>query len=226
MTAVEWDTCSNPVRMLTAAGGRLSDRKLFLFACGCARRVWELLPDAGRVVVPLVEQAADVGDPEARGAAVREAAAAVAEPSTVWISLGLVQRQLFSLELARSAAALLHALETRGGFSPDDASPLPVYLLHLFNPAASEPNPGQADVLRCVAGNPFRRVRVRRAWRTADVLALAAGVYAEAAFDRLPILADALQDAGCADESLLAHLRADTPHARGCWAVDAVLGKS
>jgi hypothetical protein len=55
---------------------------------------------------------------------------------------------------------------------------------------------------------------------------LANGIYAERAFDRMPILADALQDAGCDSEALLSHLRdADATHVRGCWALDLVLGK-
>jgi hypothetical protein len=49
-------------------------------------------------------------------------------------------------------------------------------------------------------------------------------VYDGRAFDRLPVLADALDDAGCADAELLGHLRAPTPHARGCWALDLLLG--
>jgi hypothetical protein len=42
--------------------------------------------------------------------------------------------------------------------------------------------------------------------------------------DRLAVLADALEDAGCADPDLLAHLRGPGPHVRGCWALDLVLG--
>ena len=54
---------------------------------------------------------------------------------------------------------------------------------------------------------------------------LAASVYEEQAFDRLPILADALEEAGCDDAELLAHLRGPGPHARGCWPLDTLLGK-
>jgi hypothetical protein len=62
-------------------------------------------------------------------------------------------------------------------------------------------------------------------WLTSTVLALAAGIYSDRAFDRLPILADALEDAGCGHADILAHCRGDGPHARGCWVVDLVLGK-
>lgn len=73
---------------------------------------------------------------------------------------------------------------------------------------------------------PFRSVAVDPQWWTSTVLQLAAGIYDERAFDRMPILADALQDAGCEDEDVLTHLRdAKQVHARGCWALDLVLGK-
>jgi hypothetical protein len=78
---------------------------------------------------------------------------------------------------------------------------------------------------RCVFGNPFRPVTFSPSWLTPTVTALATGIYADRAFDRLPILADALQEAGCEDEQVLAHCRGDGPHARGCWVVDGVLGK-
>jgi hypothetical protein len=84
----------------------------------------------------------------------------------------------------------------------------------------------QAALLRDIFGNPFRPVAIDRAWLTTDVLALARGCYDDRAFDRMPILADALQDAGCDHEELLVHCR-DTNHVhvRGCWVVDLLLGK-
>jgi hypothetical protein len=83
----------------------------------------------------------------------------------------------------------------------------------------------QAALVRCVFGNPFRPVTFDPAWLTSDVVALARGIYEERAFDRMPILADALQDAGCDNDDILAHCRNTDPHARGCWVVDSVLGK-
>ena len=81
-------------------------------------------------------------------------------------------------------------------------------------------------LLRDIIGNPFRPVAVDPAWLTSDVLLLARGIYEERAFDRMPILADALQDAGCDSADVLAHCRgANPPHVRGCWVVDLLLGK-
>jgi hypothetical protein len=62
-------------------------------------------------------------------------------------------------------------------------------------------------------------------WLTANVKDLVKTIYEERAFERLPILADALMDAGCADEVILGHCRSKGPHVRGCWAVDLILGK-
>ncbi len=83
-----------------------------------------------------------------------------------------------------------------------------------------------ACVFREVFENPFRTVAFDPQWRTTDAMLLARGIYATRDFGAMPILADALQDAGCANDDLLNHLR-DTSltHARGCWALDLVLGK-
>jgi hypothetical protein len=85
--------------------------------------------------------------------------------------------------------------------------------------------PVAAALLRDVFGHRAAPVGDPGPWRTADALALARGIYDEQAFDRLPLLADALMDAGCADERVIAHCRSDGPHVRGCWVVDLVLGR-
>ena len=77
---------------------------------------------------------------------------------------------------------------------------------------------------RDVSGNPFRPVAVDPAWRSAEVLAIATAVYADRAFDRMPILVDALEEAGCVNADVLVHCRSDCPHVRGCWVVDLLLG--
>ena len=83
----------------------------------------------------------------------------------------------------------------------------------------------QCEWLRCLFSNPFRPVAFDPAWRTETAVGIARGIYEERAFERMPILADALMDAGCADEQVLGHCLGEGPHVRGCWVVDLVLGK-
>jgi hypothetical protein len=83
----------------------------------------------------------------------------------------------------------------------------------------------QADFVRDIFRHPSSPVRYDPRWRTTDTLGLARGIYEDRAFDRLPILADALIDAGCDDAAILGHCRGPGPHVRGCWVVDLVLGK-
>ena len=80
-----------------------------------------------------------------------------------------------------------------------------------------------ANSLREQLGNPYRKLTIQDDWRTETVLALARGIVAERAIDRLPILADALEEAGCQDHALLNHARSATQHVTGCWVVDRLL---
>jgi hypothetical protein len=78
-----------------------------------------------------------------------------------------------------------------------------------------------------IFGNPFRPVAFDAEWRTDTAVSLAQGMYDSRDFGAMPILADALQDAGCDNEAVLHHCRdAKQPHVRGCWVTDLVLGKS
>jgi hypothetical protein len=84
-----------------------------------------------------------------------------------------------------------------------------------------------AATVRELFGNPFRPATFDPAWRTSTAVALARGMYESRDFGAMPILADALQDAGCDDEDILDHCRDATQvHVRGCWVVDLVLSKS
>jgi hypothetical protein len=82
----------------------------------------------------------------------------------------------------------------------------------------------QAALVRDLVGNPFRPVAFNPRWRTSDVVGLARSIYDDRAFERMPLLADALMDAGCGDEQVVRHCREPGPHVRGCWVVDAILG--
>lgn len=87
----------------------------------------------------------------------------------------------------------------------------------------------QCDLLRCIFGNSFRPPTPLPpdvlAWNNATVFRLAQRIYDERAFDRLPMLADTLEEGGCHEADILCHCRSEKPHVRGCWAVDLILGK-
>jgi hypothetical protein len=82
----------------------------------------------------------------------------------------------------------------------------------------------QADLLRDLFGNPFIPVTFDTGWRTSAVLDLAASIHGTGDYAAMPILADALQEAGCEDWEVLSHCRLAPVHARGCWVVDAIRG--
>lgn len=94
---------------------------------------------------------------------------------------------------------------------------------HLMSRRAEQA--AQCNLIRDIFGNPFRPINGDPAWLTETVVALAEGIYAERAFDRMPILADALEDAGCDNADVLNHCRQPGEHVRGCWVVDLLTGR-
>ncbi len=84
----------------------------------------------------------------------------------------------------------------------------------------------QVQLLRDIFGNPFRPVTFSSSWRTSTAISLARGMYESRDFSAMPILADALQDAGCDNDDILTHCRNPKQvHVRGCWVIDLVLGR-
>jgi hypothetical protein len=106
---------------------------------------------------------------------------------------------------------------------------LPEEMRRAADQASHVENAEQCRLLRCLFGNPFRpspRIPARvLAWNDACVVKIATAIYEERSFDLMPILADALEDAGCDEAGVLEHLRGGGPHARGCFVLDAILGK-
>jgi hypothetical protein len=83
--------------------------------------------------------------------------------------------------------------------------------------------------LRDLFGNPLRPIQIDPAWlrwRDGTAVHIAQSIYDERRLQDLPILADALEEAGCTDPDILGHCRGPGEHVRGCWAVDLILGKS
>jgi hypothetical protein len=90
-----------------------------------------------------------------------------------------------------------------------------------------EESTAHGALIRDIFGNPFRPVTFAPDWRTSTAVAIAKGMYESRDFSAMPILADALQDAGCDSDDILNHCRDESQvHVRGCWVCDLVLGKA
>jgi hypothetical protein len=202
----EWLACSDSQALLAHLGPRVSVRQLRLFACVCVRQVWHLLGDErSRRAIEVAERYADG---EVKKRELRNAIAAAEQAA-----YSCRRRQ----PLARTAAAAaLSALRlTRSLFYVNG---LPLGL--------SAGPQTHADLLRDIVGNPFRSVVIDPGWlcwTDGAVRRMAQALYEERNFGDLPILADALEDAGCTDADILTHLRGPGPHVRGCWVLDGLL---
>jgi hypothetical protein len=206
-------------------------RKLRLFGCACCRRIWHLMADdRSRRAVEVSER---FGDHAATEAERKEAAVAAldaregdrdpthnpAAHAAVWASNDA--KSLYKTEgLVRWTAALAAMAERRA-----EGRELPNW-----NQAQGPDFVWQVDYLRDIVFNPFRLApQVEPAWLAVNdgaVRSLAEAIYEERAFDRLPILADALEEAGCTDAEVLNHCRAEGVHLRGCWLIDHLLAKA
>jgi hypothetical protein len=211
--ADDWRACRVlwlAIRYLDHCGAPPSARKRRLLVCGVCRLCWDQLPDICRRIVEVAERFADglVGEAE------RAEAEAVADRHLLTFRGDRVTR---AWNWAVRVWQIVHA---DYGLPPDWLSP----------PSPPPPDQGKAVTLfREVVGDPFRPPVIEASWLAWDggaVRQMAEAIYDEQAFDRLPILADALEDAGCVDADLLGHLRGPGPHVRGCWAIDLILGKS
>jgi hypothetical protein len=213
MTEAEWLTCTDPERMLDFLCRQTSERKLRLFAVACCRRVWHLLADErSRQGVEVAERYADEDvTVETLHAARREAIGVANSLPAPPGARSAERRKMVAYAAGRAAASGHDALASAG---------------EVVHPTR------QRNLVRCIFGNPFRPSSLHRAWLTPSVLTLAQAAYEERILPtgevervRLAVLADALEEAGCADADLLGHLRGPGPHVRGCWAVDLVLSK-
>jgi hypothetical protein len=217
MTEDEWLTSDDVFLLLSFLRGRLSDRRFRLFACACARRAWPRLwkPET-RAAVEVAERfvdgrACDLEFQAARmGTMVAYRAPGLAGLAAATVGLALTGDDAVAAARDASAAALTVMVPSG----------------HHGRAARARERLAQCQLLRDIAGNPFRSAAVANtwlAWNDGIVPKLAQAIYDEGAFDRLPVLADALEEAGCEDAELLRHCRGGGEHVRGCWAVDLVL---
>jgi hypothetical protein len=220
MTEAEWKECTDPHPMLHFLKGRVSNRKLRLFAVACCRRIWHLLPDEP------CRHAVEVSETFAEGKASKKdlaVAAAIIQSSKT--SHVYKAAKCCAYQKAYSAATQV-AVYSPAAF----AAPLwgTDSVNHRWGEAISTEKRGLVAPLDDIFGNPFRPVTLDPswlAWNDRIIPTLAQAIYDHRAFDRLPLLADALVKSGCANEVILGHCRGPGPHVRGCWALDLVLGK-
>jgi hypothetical protein len=227
----EWLAETDPNPMLSCLHGKASDRKLRLFIANYCRRTWRLFQDERcRRAIEVAERSADgqVGDEEllqvyiqmweiqghipcpAPEAIIADSCRRAVRPS------GRITPRIVGIaaeSLARVVAEGTGGESERGAWGE-------------AKQAAWEAERWvQVDFLRDIFGNPFRPVAFNPSWRTPDVVTLAGHIYHDRAFAELPDLAEALEAAGCADPTVLAHCREPGPHVRGCFVVDLLLAK-
>jgi len=217
MTEAEWQACNDPQPMLACFWYRLvqadsvgshevpppftaSDRKLRLFAVACCRSVWPLVIDSrNRNAVEVAERFAD-------GEATKQEMRVV-HTDLVGVPGG-------NSTIAWSLAEVGLTLQTT---------------LRWWLPRPEAPPPAvAAALLREIFGNPFRPVMFGQDWAWANgavVRNIATIAYQTNEWSSLPVLADALEDAGCTNRDILDHCRQPGVHVRGCWVVDLILGK-
>ena len=207
MTKQEWLITLDPLKVFQSiAERRPSGRKLRLAAVACCRRIWHLLTDErSRAAVDAAEKYAEKIITSSDAMEYEGPASDVCDGSREYGS-----------EPGHAAAVCL-AL-----WAPTHWGTFQVLQWTREQVGRKD----QMEILDCVFGIPYRRPALcNPSWLTSTVLALATGIYEEKAFDRLPILADALQDAGCDSEEFLDHLQQPGEHGRGCWPLDLILGK-
>lgn len=229
MTEAEWAVCCKPYEMLACLQetGSASERKLRLLACACVRRLWPLLiDDRSRQAVEVGERFADgtAGVKELRRANGRAAKAAC---------------RVRGGALGRAAWAVGFGTGTPRGIGWDTPATRAVWWAVYRVAEANESVPEsvslaeQAALLRDIF-DPFRKLGPPAPSCSAPtILSLAQRAYVERQLPsgnldpaHLSALADALASAGCTVAALLSHLRGPGPHVRGCFALDAILGRN
>jgi hypothetical protein len=215
MTEQEWLECTEPMSMFRTLRCRFRHRKLRLFAVACYRCNWHYYTDQrSRDAVEIAERHAD-------------GAASDGELRQGYAGASAAHREAFRIHGKEGACVEWGAACVAAPFAfkaAENASWMSARRRESNVTTGADLNI-QAALVRDIFGNPFRPVAADPRWLTSTVIDLAQAVYDEKAFDRLPILADALMDAGCDNEEIIAHCRGTGSHVRGCWVVDLLLGK-
>jgi hypothetical protein len=242
MTESEWLSGTTPIQFLEhlRRSRKSSDRKLRLFTVACCRRVerWLLAKDQKDALNALERHADGIAMTDDLKIMRRNL-------HVVYLideELGYDTRTQETAFCARSALA--QAIQIAQSQITRVADQQPLYETIRFTaqtagcaaiildeqngrtiPAQLAEHQALAAIVRDIFGNPFRPITINSSWLTSRVLALASGIYEEKAFDRMPILADALQDADCDNEEVLQHCRQAEEHVRGCWVLDSLTSR-
>jgi hypothetical protein len=214
VTEAEWLECADPLVLLEFLKGKATNRKLRLFAVGCCHLIWSnLTTHRSRRAVELAELYADGLASEADLHRARSMAiAAVREQMRVG------SRRLVDDSVIERERRLYFPAEAAHIHDP--------FLIGRLRLVGSDPllRPQSPALLRCIFGTPMQQFNIDHRWFTSTVVDLARTIYDDRAFDRMPILADALMDAGCDSEEIIDHCRGEGPHVRGC-VVDLLTGR-
>jgi hypothetical protein len=254
MSEEEWLGCADPGWMLGVLSPipqrRLNIRSLSLFACACCQRIRRMLPDefCHRAVDLTERLAGGLADPEELQTVREQIEAAWPDRMDQSVSGMAASAAYFAAFDAEAARQFQEVADWQGvsnydkllTFFKDCAAACAAEAVSRVRAKAVRSRVKrydaervvQADLLRDIFGNPFRSVALDPSWRTPTVVALAQATYDKRSIptgtlapDQLAVLADALEDAGCTDATILDHLRGPGPHVRGCHVVDLLTGK-
>ena len=202
MTEADWIACNDPTALLDFLEGKASGRKLQLFAVACCYITLQSSPN------PPAPESFEAVVRFANGAGTLEEVLKFwGNPSTNPQAISYPEQPL---QWARAYAV--------------DAS-MTSEEREIFEVADHPRNYEVLGLLCDIFGNPFHPITLDPSWLTSTVTTLARQMYDTRDFSAMPILADALQDAGCGDEEVLGQCRVEEVHVRGCFVVDLVLGK-
>lgn len=228
MTEEEWLACTDPRRMLEFLGRRASERKLRLFGCACCRRIRHLFTDQPRR--DAVERAEAYADGCVTADELHQAslsATGVYQGGGVSHIDGAIIDVCYHHPWGESAIAHTIALLDNAASAAAGGPPWDDAWLRTRNREYKH----QVELLRDIFGGVFYTKTLFRpnlldpSWLTSTVTSLANEMYDSRDFAPMPILGDALEDAGCDEADILDHCRHCGPHVRGCWILDLLTGK-